>query len=128
MTTNSTSNKGRKHQLTSEVVPEKAILVSVCHSKTTMEQLYAVGETSCNGVHGRNRLASNSLLESLVFAKRAAADIITKKEFKKAKDFDNLVNLDNYEDLPAIMEKYHAMVVEEIKEEARLRSLKEEAV
>lgn len=41
-------------------------------SKTSMERLYAVGETSCNGVHGRNRLASNSLLESLVFAKRAA--------------------------------------------------------
>lgn len=44
-------------------------------SKTTMEHLYAVGETSCNGVHGRNRLASNSLLESLVFAKRAAKKI-----------------------------------------------------
>lgn len=44
-------------------------------SKTTMEHLYAVGETSCNGVHGKNRLASNSLLESLVFAKRAAQKI-----------------------------------------------------
>lgn len=41
-------------------------------SRTSMERLYAVGETACNGVHGRNRLASNSLLESLVFAKRAA--------------------------------------------------------
>ncbi len=41
-------------------------------SYTSMEHLYAIGETSCNGVHGRNRLASNSLLESLVFAKRAA--------------------------------------------------------
>lgn len=44
-------------------------------SKTSMERLYAVGETSCNGVHGANRLASNSLLESLVFAKRAAKKI-----------------------------------------------------
>lgn len=45
-------------------------------SRTSMPALYAVGETACNGVHGRNRLASNSLLESLVFAKRAAQDII----------------------------------------------------
>ncbi len=44
-------------------------------SKTSMDNLYAVGETSCNGVHGKNRLASNSLLESLVFSKRAALDI-----------------------------------------------------
>lgn len=44
-------------------------------SRTTMDNLYAIGETACNGVHGRNRLASNSLLESLVFAKRAALDI-----------------------------------------------------
>lgn len=44
-------------------------------SKTSMERLYAIGETACNGVHGKNRLASNSLLESLVFAKRAARAI-----------------------------------------------------
>lgn len=47
-------------------------------SKTSMECLYALGETACNGVHGRNRLASNSLLESLVFAGRAAEDIAKK--------------------------------------------------
>ncbi len=47
------------------------------NSKTSMDRLYAVGETACNGVHGRNRLASNSLLESLVFAKRAANHLMT---------------------------------------------------
>ena len=46
------------------------------YSKTSMERLYAAGETACNGVHGRNRMASNSLLESLVFAKRAARHIM----------------------------------------------------
>lgn len=44
-------------------------------SKTSAGHLYAVGETACNGVHGKNRLASNSLLESMVFAKRAAYDM-----------------------------------------------------
>ncbi len=61
------------------VVPAQHYFMGGIHvdrdSKTTMEHLYAVGETSCNGVHGKNRLASNSLLESLVFAKRAAEDI-----------------------------------------------------
>lgn len=61
------------------VVPAQHYFMGGIHvdknSKTTMECLYASGETSCNGVHGANRLASNSLLESLVFAKRAAADI-----------------------------------------------------
>ena len=47
------------------------------NSKTNKDHLYAIGETACNGVHGANRLASNSLLEALVFAKRAALDIQT---------------------------------------------------
>ena len=45
-------------------------------SATSMPGLYAAGETCCNGVHGKNRLASNSLLESLVFARRAARRMV----------------------------------------------------
>ena len=61
------------------IVPAQHYFMGGIHvdsnSATTMPHLYAVGETSCNGVHGRNRLASNSLLESLVFAKRVAQHI-----------------------------------------------------
>lgn len=61
------------------VVPAQHYFMGGIHvdadSCTTMQHLYAVGETSCNGVHGKNRLASNSLLESLVFGHRAAEKI-----------------------------------------------------
>lgn len=45
------------------------------NSRTTLPRLYAAGECSCTGVHGKNRLASNSLLEALVFGRKAAEDI-----------------------------------------------------
>lgn len=73
------------------------------NSKTTMDCLYASGETSCNGVHGRNRLASNSLLESLVFAQRAAWHIT--EEFDKIDDCYSEINLDDYIDCDADYEK-----------------------
>lgn len=95
--------------------------VKVNHqSRTSMEQLYAVGETACNGVHGRNRLASNSLLESLVFAKRAAQDIADKKgEAKKNTALIEQLDLDQYQDIDKLCEQYHTMVKEEIEAAAK---------
>jgi L-aspartate oxidase len=50
------------------------IVTDLC-GKSSMERLYAVGEVARTGVHGANRLASNSLLEGLVFAERVARDV-----------------------------------------------------
>ncbi len=64
------------------------------HSKTSMDRLYAVGETACNGVHGKNRLASNSLLESLVFSARAANHLA--EGYSKAKTICVTIDEEKY--------------------------------
>ncbi len=84
-------------------------------SRTSMEQLYAVGETACNGVHGKNRLASNSLLESLVFAKRAAKDMqLNYPLVRKNEEILESVDLDNYSNTTLLEESYKKQVLKEI--------------
>ena len=97
--------------------------VKVDHSsRTTMDNLYAIGETACNGVHGRNRLASNSLLESLVFARRAAQAMVKEKNPvnpEKAKQLAAEVNLEKYKDDEALAKENYEIVCKEIKKEGK---------
>lgn len=83
-------------------------------SKTTMNHLYAVGETACNGVHGRNRLASNSLLESMVFAKRAAREITDSYTILNTPEDLKYINIEMYENRDTIAQNYRELVLDEI--------------
>lgn len=84
-------------------------------SKTSMDQLYAIGETACNGVHGKNRLASNSLLESLVFAKRAAKEMT--EQFDRTKIEEISYREDDYTDKKKLATEYKALLKAEIARE-----------
>lgn len=96
-------------------------------SRTSMENVYAIGETACNGVHGKNRLASNSLLESLVFAKRAAKDLILNeeryKELYNSEPHEELSQetLEKYDDVKSLSEEYKKLVLDEIKKQSEER-------
>ena len=79
-----------------------------------MDNLYAAGETACNGVHGKNRLASNSLLESLVFAKRAANRIAEEYD-----DYDVITPEIDLESYRGCDKDYIQIVREEIEKEQK---------
>lgn len=84
------------------------------NSRSSMKNLYAIGETSCTGAHGANRLASNSLLEGLVFSKRAANDINRTIQHKK-------INISRasklYKAIDEIIKDNKKVVIDAIKEE-----------
>ena len=84
------------------------------NGKTTLPRLYAVGETCCNGVHGANRLASNSLLESLVFAQRAAEQI--GRGYVPANVKNGEINLEKYADTDRLFADYKQTLLNAIRE------------
>ncbi len=63
------------------------------HARTSIKNLYAAGECACTGLHGANRLASNSLLEAMVFSHRAYLDSVTNLNARTATaaDMDKLI-------------------------------------
>lgn len=91
--------------------------------RTTIKHLYAGGETSCTGLHGANRLASNSLLEALVFAHRSALDskeLISKLEIRNdipewndegtVHNEENILITQSFKELQQIMTYYVGIV------------------
>ena len=80
--------------------------------RTSMQHLYAIGETACNGVHGANRLASNSLLESLVFAKRAANHL--SQVIRDIQSQEVMIKPEAYQS-KVLEEQYRAIILQEIK-------------
>ena len=92
------------------------------YAQTTVKNLFAIGETACNGLHGANRLASNSLLDGLVFAEFAyqkSKEIITKENFNtNGSNFinestgkgDPTIMLHNIDDVKNLMWKYAGIV------------------
>jgi len=93
------------------------------HGHTDIKNLYAIGETTHTGLHGANRLASNSLLECLVFAQSAACDISSSVDkpyqYRKISNWDesrvtdsdeNVVISHNWDELRRFMWDYVGIV------------------
>ncbi len=101
------------------VVPAQHYFMGGIHvdynARTSMQRLYAIGETACNGVHGKNRLASNSLLESLVFAKRAALDLASNYQNACGKGNTIPSEIANETDVEELANTYRELILPKLK-------------
>lgn len=94
------------------------------NGKTDIEDIYAVGEVACSGVHGSNRLASNSLLDGIVFGNRVSSSVnksilkynyVSKKDLEEYKDnIINKYNIDYTEELIEIEMKLKNTMNEDV--------------
>ncbi|WP_410983550.1 L-aspartate oxidase [Bacillus cereus] len=81
-----------------------------CDGETSITHLYAVGEVACNGVHGANRLASNSLLEGLVFGRRIGAHILAHPVQGKENGYERIYEVSTIPQLPTKKEIQEQMM------------------
>ena len=106
------------------------------NGETSVKRLYALGETSCTGLHGANRLASNSLIEAVVYADQAArhtASLLEKVDFQEGIpdwDFEGtqhteemLMIIQSKREMQAIMSNYVGIVRSNLSLERALRRL-----
>jgi L-aspartate oxidase len=83
------------------------------NGKTSLKRLYAAGEAACTGVHGANRLASNSLLEGLVFGARAAEKMREETEINSiATDADNFHSSSSADDAGVLLRRLQQVMWE----------------
>ncbi|GGE75486.1 L-aspartate oxidase [Priestia taiwanensis] len=91
------------------------------YSETSIPNLYAVGEVACQGVHGANRLASNSLLEGLVYGNRLGEHLLCNKHNVSIDDVDYVsmpsigYSLPTQEEIQHVMMEYVGIVREEVR-------------
>ena len=87
------------------------------NGESSIHRLYAVGECSCTGLHGGNRLASNSLIEAAVYAKSAAAHSL-----QKIDNYDFNTDVPEWNDEGTMTNEEHVLITQSIREVGEIMS------